>query len=77
MVFSRNLPFALVLQAGNRPVAGVQWAPNQWALRENYALELANQNARYIDYNKIPYKMMLAIALLKYQPGPNRGNRLY
>jgi len=32
-----------------RPVIG------PWALRENHTLQLANQNARYIDYKHKPY----------------------
>ena len=53
------------------------FAGHSGSLRDNNALESAYQNARYIDYKEIPYKMMLAIALLKYQTEPNRGNRLY
>ena len=33
-------------------------------IRENNALELASQSARYIDYKKIPYNMMRVIAWL-------------
>ena len=76
--FSRNnCPFDLVLQAANLPVAGAQWAHGQWASRENNALELASQSTRYIDYKKITYNMMLAIALLKHHIEPIRGNRLF
>lgn len=36
-----------------------QWAPGQWALRENNALELANQSASHINYKMISYHIML------------------
>ena len=48
-----------------RPVIG------PWAIRENNALELANQSARYIGYKQKPYNKYMLFSVREVRIGKN------